>query len=57
MLEFLNLGFGYGDLGGAINIAIILLVFVFLILLVEYNIRKKNSSFLAQQTVARSLLK
>ena len=33
--------FGYGDLGGAINIAIILLVFVFLILLVEYNIRKK----------------
>mgnify|MGYP003423614957 FL=1 len=33
--------FGYGDLGGAINIAIILLVFVFLILLVEHNIRKK----------------
>ena len=33
--------FGYGDLSGAINIAIILLVFVFSILLVEYNIRKK----------------
>src|SRR5574344_2424260 len=33
--------FGYGDLAGAINVAIILLIFVFSILLVEHNIRKK----------------
>ncbi|QEZ88473.1 ABC transporter permease [Aliarcobacter cibarius] len=33
--------FGYGDLSGAINIAIVLLIFVFSILLVEHNIRKK----------------
>lgn len=33
--------FGYNDLGGAINIAIVLLCFVFLILLLEHNIRKK----------------
>lgn len=33
--------FGYGDLSGAINVAIVLLLFVFSILLVEHNIRKK----------------
>ncbi|WP_418181050.1 ABC transporter permease [Aliarcobacter lanthieri] len=33
--------FGYGDLSGAINVAIVLLIFIFSILLVEYNIRKK----------------
>lgn len=33
--------FGYGDLAGAINVAIVLLIFVFSILLVENNIRKK----------------
>lgn len=33
--------FGYNDLSGAINIAIVLLLFVFSILLIEYNIRKK----------------
>ena len=33
--------FGYGDLSGAINVAIILLVFIFSILLSESAIRKK----------------
>lgn len=33
--------FGYGDLAGAINVAIVLLLFVFSILLVENNIRKR----------------
>jgi len=33
--------FGYSDLTGAINVAIVLLIFVFSILLIEHNIRKK----------------
>ena len=33
--------FGLDDLVGAINVAIVLLIFVFSLLLVEYNIRKK----------------
>ncbi|WP_198305105.1 ABC transporter permease [Arcobacter vandammei] len=33
--------FGYNDLSGAINIAIVLLIFVFSILLIEYQVRKK----------------
>jgi len=33
--------FGYSDLAGAINVAIVLLIFVFSILLLEHNIRKK----------------
>ncbi len=36
--------FGYGDLAGAINVAIILLIFVFSILLVEHNIQKNLDS-------------
>lgn len=48
--------FGYGDLSGAINIAIVLLIFVFSILLVEHNIRK-NLDFQALQIVMKKLLK
>lgn len=33
--------FGYGDISGAIYVSIVLLVFVFSILLIEYQIRKK----------------